>query len=166
MFVNPDPKALSLRESHPRLEPLAEERGFNTDPSGYSLRRRIVIDINANWKLWYDNGVECYHCPLIHGKSFGDAFNVDANDYSYLLIDNISSSRTKPSATSRADGLNSRRYFPIQLFPGCHIVQIDDMMYMAGMVPTGPESCRFTTHYVAEQGADLDRVGRGQLADD
>lgn len=158
VFVNPDRQALSLRETHPRLEPLAEEGGFDTNPANYRLHREIVTHINANWKLWYDNGVECYHCPLIHGKSFGDAFNVDPNDYHYLLMDNISSSRTKPGVTRRGDGLHSQRYFPIQLFPGCQIVQIDDMMYMMGMVPTGPESCRFTTHYLAEQGADLDRV--------
>ena len=79
IFVNPDPNALPLRESHPGLKALAEQGGFITDPGAYQVRRKIVTEIKANWKLWYDNGVECYHCPLIHGKSFGDAFNVDAH---------------------------------------------------------------------------------------
>ncbi len=81
-------------------------------------------------------------------------------DYEYLLVGQISSSRTKAAPDGRTDQLNSQRYFPIQLFPGCQIVQFDDVMYMAGMVPTGPESCRFTAHYLAERGADLDRVDR------
>ena len=32
------------------------------------------------------------------------------------------------------------------------------MMNMAGMVPTGPESCRFSAHYLAVTGADMNRV--------
>ena len=39
VFVNQDQNALSLRESHPRLEPLAEEGGFNTNCSDYRLHR-------------------------------------------------------------------------------------------------------------------------------
>ena len=54
VFVNTDPDAAPLRRAHPRLDPLAAEGGFDTDPERYRLHREAVVDIAANWKLWYD----------------------------------------------------------------------------------------------------------------
>ena len=31
--------------------------------------RRIEYDVNANWKLIFENYSECYHCPLVHRRS-------------------------------------------------------------------------------------------------
>ena len=158
VFVNPQPNAGSLRDAHPKLAPLAEEGEFDTDATSYTLQREIVTPIEANWKLWYDNGVECYHCPLIHGESFSEAFNVDPKDTRTLLTDSLMSWRFQPTAANSGEGLRSQNYCSFQLFPGCQIVQQDDMMYMARIVPTGPESCRFIAHYFAQNGADLERV--------
>ena len=30
------------------------------------LGKRIVIDVEANWKLLFENFRECYHCPTVH----------------------------------------------------------------------------------------------------
>ena len=30
------------------------------------LGKRIVIDVEANWKLLFENFAECYHCPQVH----------------------------------------------------------------------------------------------------
>ena len=158
VFVNPDPQACTFNEAHPQLASLANKNGYTTDPARYVLRREIITNIAANWKLWYDNGVECYHCPLVHGKSFGEAFNVDPVDTRTLLTDNLMSWHFKPTASNTGEGLRSQNYCSFQLFPGCQTVQQDDMMYMARVVPTGPESCQFVAHYFAEQGADLSRV--------
>ena len=158
VFVNPDPDAAPLRSVHPRLEPLATEGGFDPDPARYRLRREIVTEIGANWKLWYDNGVECYHCPLIHGESFAAAFDVTPESNVYVLVDQLMSSHYVPTAARDDGALRSGSYCSFQLFPGCQIIQQDDLLIMARIVPAGPQSCRFIAHYHAERDSDPGRV--------
>src|SRR3546814_2202341 len=61
VFVNADPQARPLREAHPKLEEILTHREFDPEPANYELYKRYVYDIESNWKLWYDNAVECYH---------------------------------------------------------------------------------------------------------
>ena len=121
VFVNPDADARGFRETHPQAESLAEESGHDMSPDSYTLHREIVTDIDANWKLWYDNGLECYHCRLIHPQTFGTSFNINEEDYQYRTIGDLSSSYTKPGGTQADDGMTSDSYFPLQLFPGRNI---------------------------------------------
>ena len=160
VFVNTDPDAAPLRRAHPRLEALAAEGGFDPDPERYRLHREAVIDIAANWKLWYDNGVECYHCPTLHGESFAAAFDVSPERNVTVLTDHLMNSHFAPAA-ARDDGgdtLRSNRYCSFQLFPGCQLIQQDDLAVLARIVPTGAQSCRFIAHYLAERDADPERV--------
>ncbi len=158
VFVNTDPDAVPLRRAHPRLEPLAAEGGFDTDPERYQLHHEAVVEIAANWKLWYDNGVECYHCPVIHGKSFATAFNVSPEHNIPVLTDHLMNSHYIPSEARDGDTLRSNRYCSFQLFPGCQIIQQDDLLILARIVPTGAQSCRFIANYLAERDADPERV--------
>ena len=34
--------------------------------------RRIDYDVQANWKLIFENYSECYHCPGVHPAAFED----------------------------------------------------------------------------------------------
>ena len=79
VVVNPDAAAPRLLDVHPALEPLATERkiGF----ADWKPREHWVYPMEANWKVFVENGVECYHCPTVHTKSFSDAFVTDANVY-------------------------------------------------------------------------------------
>ena len=63
--------------------------------------------------------------------------------------------------SDESDGyLRSQTYRSIQTFPGTQIIQHDDLMIISRMIPTGPESCRFISHYLAETGADPERVDK------
>ena len=158
VFVNTDPDAVPLRRAHPRLEPLAAEGGFDTDPERYRPHREAVFDLAANWKLWYDNGVECYHCPAIHGESFAAAFDVSPERNVPILTDHLMSSRFVAAAARDDHRLRSHRFCSFQLFPGCQLIQHDDLLLLGRIVPTGVQSCRFIVHYLAERDADPDRV--------
>ena len=79
VFVNPDASAPPLRDVHPALEPLAVER--NLGFADWTFQDHWVYDIPANWKVFVENAVECYHCPTVHTNSFSDAFVTDANVY-------------------------------------------------------------------------------------
>lgn len=161
VFVNPDPDAPSLYESFPLLQPWTNDLQFITDPNRYKLHRTISTDQKANWKLWYDNGTECYHCPRIHGQSFGEAFAVEDGQYIYRLDGGMTSYGFSGSKSNRDDSaLRSAVYRSIQTFPGCQIIQQDDIMIMARMTPTGADSCKFTADYFAETDTDQEKVDR------
>jgi len=75
-----------------------------------------------------------------------------------VLVDHLMHSRFAPAAARNDGTLRSGRYCSFQIFPGCQIIQQDDLLIMARVVPTGPQSCRFIAHYFADRDADPERV--------
>lgn len=63
VFVNVDNNATPLAASIGSLDGLAKERGLNFDVHPRWIDERII---NANWKVFIDNVIECYHCPTVH----------------------------------------------------------------------------------------------------
>src|SRR5262249_42733368 len=84
VWVNPDPEALPLRETHPDLEPMAAARSL--DFADYEHHGQYVYEIPANWKVWVENATECYHCPTIHSKSFSATFDASRERYEYVNV--------------------------------------------------------------------------------
>jgi len=160
VFVNADPAAPPLRVAHPTLDAFAAKAGMNTDVSRYRLYRTITTEQASNWKLWYDNGTECYHCPSIHDKSFSDAFNTDSGTYSTRTEGKLTSYSFKSATNNDPDALIGSHYGSVQAFPCFQTVRQDDMWYFGKLTPTGPESCVFTADYFIEEGADTARVDR------
>jgi phenylpropionate dioxygenase-like ring-hydroxylating dioxygenase large terminal subunit len=146
VWVNPDPNAASFRETHPDFEPMARERRLEF--TGYRYHGRYEYEIPANWKVWVENATECYHCPTIHAKSFSDAFDVARDVYEYVNVGQLLGQFTRynPKAhifrrNGSGEGLGFRFVY---IWPTTFFA-VDDYVAFPGMiVPTGPESCRFT----------------------
>jgi phenylpropionate dioxygenase-like ring-hydroxylating dioxygenase large terminal subunit len=155
VFVNTDPNAPSLLTAMPQLDHFADLRGFNRSIDDYEFHSVYIKEMQANWKLWYDNGVECYHCASIHPDTFFAAFQTTTGDkqdskQSGLVL----SSNFEAPDVPRA-GLPPATYCKtIWPFPGGMFVQQDDMMMLSRMTPTGPDSCKFIAHYFGEKGSD------------
>lgn len=165
VFVSLDPEAKSFTTINPNFEGKANELGFPSDSAhylkNYTLVREITYEFEANWKLWYDNNTECYHCPTIHSGSFTEAFNVDAEDFVEEKLDNMLIYSFPPSNKPVAPGaLRSSEQHAIQVFPGFSIMRQDDIMTMLQAIPTGPETSRKILHFFAENDADASRVDR------
>ena len=160
VFVNPDPDAAPFREAHPRFEETWRSRGLVADLEAFEYRRRIEYDAKSNWKLWYDNNVECYHCPRIHGQSFAAAYNVTPEKIDNYELDRMITNRFLAAEFSEDDTLRSSNYRSIQLFPGITIVQQDDMMVISQMIPLGPEQTVSVMDYFAERGGNEQRFER------
>jgi glycine betaine catabolism A len=62
LFVNLDPETEPLSETVAAINPLITDWKIGN----LKMARRIVYEVNANWKLLAENYSECYHCPLIH----------------------------------------------------------------------------------------------------
>ena len=71
VFVNLDGDALPLLNV---LDPIPEIAMKYDVPLGTAKFREIRnLDIDANWKIVWDNNSECYHCPTIHNAWFKEA---------------------------------------------------------------------------------------------
>ena len=161
ILVNPDPHAPPFRTSHPRFEATWQARGLTPDPDAYQFRRRVEYPADCNWKLWYDNNAECYHCPRIHGASFASAYNAAAEDVENYEVDRMFGYRFEAAAPGDHPGeLRSTNYRSIQLFPGVTIIQQDDLMMISQIIPGAPEHTVSVWDYFAEQGADEGRFER------
>lgn len=159
VFVNPDPKAVPLRQALPSLDDWTREKGFLLDLDDYAVYRQVTIDQQSNWKLWYDNETECYHCPTIHGSSFNMAFNTFDGDAVVHEVRGAMLSLHFPGLDNeRTDCLCTKTYRSFQFFPGCQLTQHDDLMLMGKMTPTGPQSCRWTIDYLIQKGSDPART--------
>ena len=157
VFVNPDPQALPFRQAHPRFEETWRSRGLTDDLQAYEFRRRIEYDAKCNWKLCYDNNVECYHCPRIHGASFAAAYNVAPEKIDNYELDRIITNRFLAAEPGEGGELRSSNYRSMQLFPGITIIQQDDLMVLSQMIPLGPEQTVSVMDYFTERGADEQR---------
>ncbi len=71
IFVNPDRSAPPLREVLEPIPALAVAHGIPLETAVFREMRSIEMD--ANWKLAWDNNSECYHCPTIHNAWFREA---------------------------------------------------------------------------------------------
>lgn len=165
VFVNADPESPPLAEAHPRLDPYVASIEFRSEAQyyldTYQVVREIHYDFNSNWKLWYDNNTECYHCPTIHSGSFGDAFETTIGAFDYAEIDRFMTFSFHPGTRPRDEGkLKAGFQRAFQLYPGATIMLQDDILLMHQAMPTGPETTRKVMYCLARKDADQDLANR------
>ncbi|MEM7506726.1 MAG: aromatic ring-hydroxylating dioxygenase subunit alpha [Pseudomonadota bacterium] len=158
IFVSPDPTAKPLSEHFPAFGEIASKRAFNLDPDAYSFHRRYESTATANWKIWYDNTLECFHCPHVHGASFNDAYAVEQGDYECLIEDRIVSYHFPPKPQRYANRLQVTWNKHMHLFPGFFVTQQDDIMLVHQMRVIDTETTAVFWDILAEKGADTARV--------
>jgi phenylpropionate dioxygenase-like ring-hydroxylating dioxygenase large terminal subunit len=64
VFVNPDHGCTPLTDVLGHLPETMLKYGF--DFESLEHRKRITYDLQANWKVYVENSLECYHCPVAH----------------------------------------------------------------------------------------------------
>lgn len=158
IFVSPDPHARPLDEHFPDFGEIAARRDFNLDPGAYRFHRRYGATVRANWKIWYDNTLECFHCPHVHGSSFNDAYAVEQGDYECLIADRVVSYHFPPRPKRGANRLQVSWNRHLHLFPGFFVTQQDDIMLVHQMRVIDPHTTTVIWDILAEQGADPERV--------
>jgi phenylpropionate dioxygenase-like ring-hydroxylating dioxygenase large terminal subunit len=156
VFVNPDPDARPFLDCYPELAELWQTR--HLDFSSYRYVERYTYEIPANWKVWVENATECYHCPTVHTRSFSDAFEVDVDVYEYLNTGglmaqftpyNRSAKSYKGNGSATGHGFRFVYLWPTSFFA------VDDYVAFPGMiVPTGPETCRFSADFFVNPECD------------
>ena len=78
LFVSLDPDSRPFTATFGDLRATAEAIGISLD--GLDVRAVEPWDFACNWKVFYDNSAECYHCPTVH-PSFTDDYLVGEDEY-------------------------------------------------------------------------------------
>lgn len=158
VFVNADPEASPRAAFYPGWDDAIRESGLILDPDHYSFVRSARHDVRSNWKMWYDNFVECYHCATIHSGSFSAAYESGGGAGFADFKSRFMISHFDARADSSGTALRANNYRSANTYPGFLILQQDDLMILSQMRPVAPERTEQRIDYFAEAGADPDRV--------
>lgn len=158
VFANPDPGTLPLHEYAAEGVELVDRLRVRLD--GWTPTGTFSYDIAANWKLFMENSLECYHCGLVHRKSFGSVISTQFGSYTCENYDHVAAQRApvlEPPTHERRSPKAMDGFRLLYLWPFT-AVSVDDYTAVVGrVVPTGPKSCRlvadtFMNPLVTDQG--------------
>jgi len=156
--------------------PLAEALGGIPDQftrygfADLRVGKRIVVDVQANWKLLFENFSECFHCPPVHPElcqivsAYRDAGAWGMHyDAAGNLIKELKPRYREDAATLTLDGTarippfrdlteeERRTLYIAQTFrPNLFLNVHPDYVNSHMMFPTGPESVRMVYDWLFE----------------
>ena len=158
MFVNYDMDAPSFLDSHPEIAAEKDKVGMDFSEDGYTLTHSTQHSVESNWKVWYDNFVECYHCDNIHRGTFAAAYEADPAKVNTQFLDTFMSSQFAPKDRGSKTILQAGNYRSFNIFPGLLMLQHNDLMILSQMRPIGPETTEQRVDYFAQKGTSPERV--------
>jgi len=143
VFVNLDVEGHAFHEAHPDFTAIVDSIGL--DFAEYRFHKTYVFEVAANWKLWFENGVECYHCPTVHQSTFSSIVDVSLESFKVRWHGDVISTWAGARAdAARAVDANGEPFWrSVHVFPGTFIGQDDDAGIIAQTVATGPETSLF-----------------------
>ena len=151
IFVNLDPKAMSLSEQSGDLE--TEVRHWAPDVDNLTFGRRLTYDIKSNWKNVVDNFLECYHCPTAH-KDFCDLVDMDTYKVTTYGIYSSHMADAGQTANSAYDVSNAtvKTHAVWWLWPTTCLMRYPgrSSMIVLNIVPVGPDRTLETYDFFLE----------------
>ena len=124
--------------------------------------RRIEYDVRANWKLFFQNFSECYHCPRIHPELTRlSHYRSGANDLTegpilggYMTIDPPADSLTLtgrpagPALVGPDAGDERRRVYYYSIFPNALLTLLPDYAMCHTLWPVAVDRTRITCEWL------------------
>ena len=160
VFINLDRNAAPFAETIGGLQRRFESYGF----ANLRIGKRIVADVQANWKLLAENFSECFHCPPVHPElcRVVTAYQ-DAGAWGLRGTAEARPEYRAGAATLTLDGTarlpafaglsaeqKQRIYIPDMLPPSLFLNVQPDYVNAHLMVPIGPESVRIVYDWLFE----------------
>jgi phenylpropionate dioxygenase-like ring-hydroxylating dioxygenase large terminal subunit/ferredoxin-NADP reductase len=157
VFANADMDAEDLQAYLGNAGELMEK--LDIDFAGWDHSGTFTYDIDADWKLFAENSLECYHCPLVHADTFAAHVGTQPADYITQEFENVlSQSAPITHAPGVADAATLRGFRLIYIWPSTFISVDDFVGIIARIIPTGPQRTRFTVDTFVQPHADAKAV--------
>lgn len=166
VWVNLDPAAPPLME---QVGPLLRGRFGDEDVPGHygcedlEVAKETTYEVNANWKILYENFCECYHCPTMHPEictilpswrtGYGTVSGPDGPKRagSQLADGATGFSLSGRAAAPRLPGVpdeDARTFHGILLWPNAHIMFIPDHVMFMRFDPVAPDRTRVVVQWL------------------
>lgn len=171
-----------LPEVPPMIDKQTERDMSRLEPERMKIAHEAVYEVQANWKLLLENGVECYHCTGVHpefcqtldAKAMADYYRLD---YNPALVQGIVIPVQQGKATLSLDGrLVSKKLLgefgrgvPLGDYGGSGFMTQPgycwgdfhpDHAMIANCLPIGPTHSKFAVQWLvhedAEEGVDYE----------
>ena len=124
--------------------------------------RRIEYEVRANWKLFFQNFSECYHCPRIHPELTRlSHYRSGANDLTegpilggYMTIDPPGDSLTLSGQAACAQPIgplpadDRRRVYYYSVFPSLFLTLLPDYAMWHTLSPLAPDRTRVVCEWL------------------
>jgi phenylpropionate dioxygenase-like ring-hydroxylating dioxygenase large terminal subunit len=114
IWVNPQIDAPSFDEWIAGLKQQVADNGIDIDRHSFAFGRDWQI--NANWKVFVDNAIECYHCPVAH-PSLSRIIDTDPTQQTLVVGGTNWSSHRTPLRRTEANPNGDRVYFFHWIWP-------------------------------------------------
>ncbi len=166
IWVNLNLEAAPLAD---QVGPLLRSRFGDVDvPSHYGcekleIAKTITYDVQANWKILYENFCECYHCPTMHPEicsilpswrtGYGTVSGPDGPiQRGSALADGATGfSLSGKAAASTLPGVppeDERTFHGILLWPNVHLMFIPDHVMCMRFEPQAPDRTKVITEWL------------------
>ena len=154
VFANPDIEARSLHEFIGEAHELVNE--LDIDFSDWEFAGSYSYDIAANWKLFTENALECYHCPTVHQNTYATVFETKQADYICNEYKNVAVQRARVTElTERLAKRQSMNGFRLLYLWPVTFVSVDDFIgIVARTVPMGSHGSQFLVDTFVKPGTD------------
>lgn len=157
VFANADPEAEDLHTFLGKAGELAEQ--FDIDFASWDHAGTFTYDVEADWKLFAENSLECYHCPLVHQDTFAAHVGTLPKDYITREFENVLSQVAPITLAPGVDDASQLKGFRLVFIWPSTFLSVDDFVgIVARITPTGPQRTRFTVDTFVQPGADPQAV--------
>ncbi len=157
LFANADEDAVSLEEYLEEAPQLAESLAI--DFTGWVSAGSFRYEVNANWKLFMENSLECYHCDLVHHNTFAAAIATDPENY---ICNNYTNVLTQVAPIQHAPQAEIRPVEDLEQFrllfvwPSAGFSVDEYAGVVARIVPLSPTRCEWLVDVYQKPGVDAE----------
>jgi phenylpropionate dioxygenase-like ring-hydroxylating dioxygenase large terminal subunit/ferredoxin-NADP reductase len=156
VFANLDVEAAPLRDYLGAAADAADQ--LDLEFAEWEHAGTYTYEIPANWKLFTENALECYHCPLVHETTYATAFDTTTRNYICTEFENaaiqvapVTELTEKLAARTGLDGFRLLYLWPVTF------LSVDDFVgIVARTVPIDAKNSKFVVDTFVKPGTDPD----------
>ncbi|GAB3615932.1 aromatic ring-hydroxylating dioxygenase subunit alpha [Okibacterium endophyticum] len=155
LFGNADPDAPPLMDYLGEAPELVTKLAL--DFSGWNHAGSYRYEVDANWKLFMENSLECYHCDLVHHDTFATAIATGPEDY---ICENYINVLTQVAPIQHAPETERRSLEDLEKFRMLYVwpttaFSVDEYAgVITRLAPLGPTRCAWVVDVFEKPGVD------------